>query len=149
MGLPEVSHVGQRLDRSIGKVFDRLGSDRDDGAVDRSPLVAVQTPQAFRADVLRAAHAGEATATDDAALLGELADAYLRDLIESMQRFFFLGLDLGDFATEMRSEHEELIALLSSGSPDDAAACLSRQIFSSRDRILRALIEDRMDLPIE
>jgi DNA-binding GntR family transcriptional regulator len=73
----------------------------------------------------------------------------LRDLLASMQRFFFLGLDLGDFATEMRSEHEELIALLSSGSPDDATACLSRQIFSSRDRILRALIEDRMDLPIE
>lgn len=73
----------------------------------------------------------------------------LRDLLASMQRFFFLGLDLGDFATEMRSEHEELIALLSSGSTDEAADCLNRQIFSSRDRILRALIEDRMDLPIE
>ncbi len=36
---------------------------------DRSTLVAVQTPQAFRADVLRAAHEGEATATDDAALV--------------------------------------------------------------------------------
>jgi len=36
---------------------------------DRSTLVAVQTPQAFRADVLRDAHRGEATATDDAALV--------------------------------------------------------------------------------
>ncbi|MGI9644101.1 MAG: IspD/TarI family cytidylyltransferase [Ilumatobacteraceae bacterium] len=36
---------------------------------DRSTLVAVQTPQAFRAPVLRAAHEGEATATDDAALV--------------------------------------------------------------------------------
>lgn len=36
---------------------------------DRSTLVAVQTPQAFRADVLRAAHGADATATDDAALV--------------------------------------------------------------------------------
>jgi DNA-binding GntR family transcriptional regulator len=73
----------------------------------------------------------------------------LRDLLASMQRFFFLGLDLGDFASEMRAEHEELVALLSGGNPDEAVACLSRQILSSRDRILRALITDRMDLPIE
>jgi len=73
----------------------------------------------------------------------------LRDLLGSMQRFFFLGLDLGDFASEMRSEHEELVALLSGDSPELAIACLNRQIASSRDRILRALIEDRIDLPIE
>jgi DNA-binding GntR family transcriptional regulator len=73
----------------------------------------------------------------------------LRDLLGSMQRFFFLGLDLGDFASEMRSEHEELVALLSGDSPNLAIACLNRQLASSRDRILRALIEDRVDLPIE
>jgi 2-C-methyl-D-erythritol 4-phosphate cytidylyltransferase len=37
--------------------------------VDRDQLVAVQTPQAFRAAVLRAAHAGVGDATDDAALV--------------------------------------------------------------------------------
>ena len=37
--------------------------------LDRARLVAVQTPQAFRADLLRAAHAGGADATDDAALV--------------------------------------------------------------------------------
>jgi 2-C-methyl-D-erythritol 4-phosphate cytidylyltransferase len=37
--------------------------------LDRSQLVAVQTPQAFRASALRAAHAGAAHATDDAALI--------------------------------------------------------------------------------
>lgn len=37
--------------------------------LDRNRLVAVQTPQAFRADVLRRAHAGGADATDDAALV--------------------------------------------------------------------------------
>lgn len=36
---------------------------------DRTRLVAVQTPQAFRADALRAAHAGGGDATDDAALI--------------------------------------------------------------------------------
>jgi 2-C-methyl-D-erythritol 4-phosphate cytidylyltransferase len=36
---------------------------------DRSTLVAVQTPQAFRADMLRDAHASSAGATDDAALV--------------------------------------------------------------------------------
>jgi 2-C-methyl-D-erythritol 4-phosphate cytidylyltransferase len=35
----------------------------------RSTLVAVQTPQAFRADALRAAHAGGGDGTDDAALV--------------------------------------------------------------------------------
>lgn len=37
--------------------------------VDRTSLVAVQTPQAFRAAVLRRAHAAEGDATDDAALV--------------------------------------------------------------------------------
>lgn len=40
--------------------------------VDRDPLVAVQTPQVFRADVLRAAHAAEVDATDDLALVEAL-----------------------------------------------------------------------------
>lgn len=36
---------------------------------DRASLVAVQTPQAFRASVLRSAHAAEGEGTDDAALV--------------------------------------------------------------------------------
>ena len=47
-----------------------------DGAVvdtpDRATLVAVQTPQAFRADALRRAHAGGGDGTDDAALVERL-----------------------------------------------------------------------------
>jgi len=73
----------------------------------------------------------------------------LRDLLSSMQRFFFLGLDLGDFASEMRTEHEELVSLLQLGVAEEAANCLRRQIRASRDRILRALIDDRIDLPLE
>jgi 2-C-methyl-D-erythritol 4-phosphate cytidylyltransferase len=41
----------------------------DGGTVDRSDLVAVQTPQAFRAEVLRRAYEGEGDATDDATLV--------------------------------------------------------------------------------
>ncbi len=41
---------------------------RGGGTADRRGLVAVQTPQAFRADALRAAHATGADATDDATL---------------------------------------------------------------------------------
>ncbi|RMH81646.1 MAG: 2-C-methyl-D-erythritol 4-phosphate cytidylyltransferase, partial [Actinomyces sp.] len=41
----------------------------DGGVVDRAGLVAVQTPQAFRAAALRAAHAGGGDATDDAGLV--------------------------------------------------------------------------------
>jgi 2-C-methyl-D-erythritol 4-phosphate cytidylyltransferase len=37
--------------------------------LERAALIAVQTPQAFRVDALRKAHAGEPEATDDAALI--------------------------------------------------------------------------------
>ena len=40
--------------------------------LDRTTLVAVQTPQAFGADVLRRAHASGTEATDDAALVEAL-----------------------------------------------------------------------------
>lgn len=39
------------------------------GTPDRSRLIAVQTPQGFRADVLRAAHRSDDDATDDATLV--------------------------------------------------------------------------------
>ena len=54
-------------------VTDTIKVIADDGAVvdtpDRATLVAVQTPQAFRATTLRAAHAAGGEATDDAALV--------------------------------------------------------------------------------
>lgn len=40
--------------------------------IDRADLVAVQTPQAFRSEVLREAHRGGNDATDDAGLVEEL-----------------------------------------------------------------------------
>jgi 2-C-methyl-D-erythritol 4-phosphate cytidylyltransferase len=53
----------------VADTLKRVEEDRIVATVDRAGLVAVQTPQAFRADCLRAAHAVEADATDDAALV--------------------------------------------------------------------------------
>ena len=47
----------------------RVADGRVVGTLDRAELVAVQTPQAFAADVLRRAHAAGGEATDDAALV--------------------------------------------------------------------------------
>jgi GntR family transcriptional regulator, rspAB operon transcriptional repressor len=71
----------------------------------------------------------------------------LADLLSSMQRFFFLGLDLGDYGAEMRAEHECLLGALRRRDATDAHDCLSRQICRSRDRIVRALLASRVDLP--
>jgi 2-C-methyl-D-erythritol 4-phosphate cytidylyltransferase len=49
-------------------VVDALRS-RQGGPVDRDQLVAVQTPQGFRAEALRAAHLGSPEAADDATLV--------------------------------------------------------------------------------
>jgi 2-C-methyl-D-erythritol 4-phosphate cytidylyltransferase len=46
-----------------------VGPDGHLVTLDRSRLVAVQTPQAFRAELLRRAHQGDRDATDDAALV--------------------------------------------------------------------------------
>jgi GntR family transcriptional regulator, rspAB operon transcriptional repressor len=75
--------------------------------------------------------------------------AMLRDLLSSMQRFFFLGLDFGDFGEEMRSEHECLLTALRRRDRAAAVECLQSQIRLSRDRIVRALIAGRIELPLE
>jgi len=53
----------------VADTLKRVSGDRVVGTVDRADLVAVQTPQAFRAAVLRRAHESAAEATDDAALV--------------------------------------------------------------------------------
>ena len=53
----------------VSDTIKRVDGERVVETVDRAPLVAVQTPQAFRTDVLRRAHASGDDATDDAALV--------------------------------------------------------------------------------
>jgi DNA-binding GntR family transcriptional regulator len=73
----------------------------------------------------------------------------LGDLLESMQRYFFLGLGLGEFGPEMREEHENLTALIRSGSRDEARDCLREQIERSRRRIIAKLVTDGADVALE
>jgi 2-C-methyl-D-erythritol 4-phosphate cytidylyltransferase len=53
----------------VADTLKRVEGRRVVATVDRDTLVAVQTPQAFRADLLRTAHAHAGDATDDAALV--------------------------------------------------------------------------------
>ena len=54
---------------AVADTLKRVDDVRVTATVDRVGLVAVQTPQAFAAGILRAAHATRADATDDAALV--------------------------------------------------------------------------------
>jgi len=56
----------------VADTLKRVDGDTVSATLARDGLVAVQTPQAFRADVLRRAHAQEPDATDDAALVEAL-----------------------------------------------------------------------------
>jgi 2-C-methyl-D-erythritol 4-phosphate cytidylyltransferase len=60
---------------AVTDTLKRVDEVRVTATVDRVGLVAVQTPQAFRADILRDAHATGADATDDAGLVEELGGA--------------------------------------------------------------------------
>jgi 2-C-methyl-D-erythritol 4-phosphate cytidylyltransferase len=62
---------------ALADTLKRVVGDVVRSTVDRDGLVAVQTPQAFRAAVLRGAHAAGADATDDAGLV-EAAGATVR-----------------------------------------------------------------------
>jgi 2-C-methyl-D-erythritol 4-phosphate cytidylyltransferase len=57
---------------AVADTLKRVDDVRVTATVDRVGLVAVQTPQAFEAEILRAAHASRTEATDDAALVEEL-----------------------------------------------------------------------------
>jgi DNA-binding GntR family transcriptional regulator len=72
----------------------------------------------------------------------------ISQVLEQMQRFFFLGLDLGDFGPEMREEHELLTRALLAGNRDHAVDYLGKQIERSKERILKALVTQRADITI-
>jgi DNA-binding GntR family transcriptional regulator len=72
----------------------------------------------------------------------------LGDLLESMQRYFLLGLELGDFGAEMRGEHEALTRAIRERSAEEAVRCTVAQIERSRERILAALTRSRADVPV-
>jgi len=63
---------GVEVSDTIKEIREANGMTEVSSTLDRSSLVAVQTPQAFAADLLRRAHAGGSEATDDAALVEAL-----------------------------------------------------------------------------
>jgi 2-C-methyl-D-erythritol 4-phosphate cytidylyltransferase len=63
---------GVEVSDTIKEIREVNGMTEVSATLDRSSLVAVQTPQAFAADLLRRAHAGGSEATDDAALVEAL-----------------------------------------------------------------------------
>ena len=93
----------------VADTVKRVKDGRVVATVDRSDLVGVQTPQAFRAGVLRQAHAGDPEATDDAALVEALGGAVV--VVEGDPRN--LKLTSPDDLTVAR-------ALLAEGLPDRA-----------------------------
>ena len=74
---------------------------------DRSSLFAVQTPQAFRASMLRAAHAGGGDATDDAALVEALGGVVVIVDGEASNRKITVPDDLDWARRQLEFEPEE------------------------------------------
>ena len=62
---------------AVTDTIKRVDGDEVMGTIERDDLVAVQTPQAFRADILRQAHEGDPDATDDATLVEEVGGIVL------------------------------------------------------------------------
>ncbi len=71
---------------------------RSGGTVDRDDLVAVQTPQAFRADALREGHESGVDATDDATLVEAVGGRVVLVDGEPDNRKITTAADLADLA---------------------------------------------------
>ena len=65
----------------------------------------------------------------------------LEGLLIEMDRLFHLGLRLRDSSDEMRQEHQEVVAALEIGDVEGIREVIVRQITTSRDRILEAILQ--------
>jgi len=65
----------------------------------------------------------------------------LGQLLNEMNRLFYLGLRLRDSSEEMTREHQEVVAAMENGDVERVREAISRQIINSRDRILEAIIQ--------
>lgn len=71
-------------------------------------------------------------------------------LLEEMERFFHLGLDLRDSSGEMAHEHQDLVDALKAGRPDEAESITRDQIVMSRKRVIDAILaEPHADVAIQ
>ena len=66
--------------------------------------------------------------------------ATLRHLLEEIQRLYLSGLDLRESIDDQRGEHRDLVAALLKGNHHLAHDIAVRQIESSRERVMEALL---------
>jgi DNA-binding GntR family transcriptional regulator len=64
----------------------------------------------------------------------------LESIMIEMERLFHLGLRVGDYSTEMREEHQGLVAAIEEGDLDHALKSIENQVLTSKKRILEAII---------
>ena len=72
-------------------------------------------------------------------------EGMLDELLNEMERLFYLGLRLRDSGEEMKHEHQEVVAALESGDLERVREAITHQILISRDRILEAIMQG--DIP--
>jgi len=85
--------------------------------------------------------------------LAEAADnrrlfASLESLMVEMDRLFHLGLRLRDSAGEMVEEHREVVAALEAGDVARLKDSISRQVTTSRERVMEAILQGQIQ-PIQ
>jgi len=80
-------------------------------------------------------HLALAEAAGNRRLVGTLVG-----LLNEMDRLFHLGLRLRDSREEMRQEHREVVAALEMGEVKGARDVITRQIMTSRDRVMEAIL---------
>jgi DNA-binding GntR family transcriptional regulator len=68
-------------------------------------------------------------------------EAMLEGLLIELDRVFHLGLRLRDSSEEMKREHEEVVAGLEAGDVEAVRDAVTRQIITSRDRVLEAILQ--------
>jgi DNA-binding GntR family transcriptional regulator len=80
-------------------------------------------------------HLALAEASGNRRLVGTLVG-----LLNEMDRLFHLGLRLRDSREEMRREHREVVAALEMGEVKGVREVIMRQIMTSRDRVMEAIL---------
>ena len=69
----------------------------------------------------------------------------LGDLLNDMDRLFYLGLRLRDSSEEMVREHQEVVDALQNRDVEKVKRVIIQQINTSRDRILEAIMHGNID----
>ena len=72
-------------------------------------------------------------------------EGMLDELLNDMERLFYLGLRLRDSGEEMKHEHQEVVAALENGNVERVREAITRQVLTSRDRIMEAIMQG--DIP--